>query len=135
MKLMMLITADFANVDSGTGKLNILGAFSRITTSDEFPKTWKRMALALKVQAEEFDHHNQRKLTIEMIDDDQNVHFHVSGPVSFPMSETGSPGEFNAVVELNGLVFPHPGFYYFVAKIDEEELGKTSIQAIYRPKS
>ena len=134
MRIMLLITADHASVETTTGKLNILGAFSRIITSDDFPKIWNRMSLAVKIRSELTDHHDERTLTVEIIDEDAEKHFHFSGPFKFPPSGTGMPSEFNAVLELNGLKFPHPGFYNYVVSVDGEELGRTPVELVKRQK-
>jgi hypothetical protein len=131
MKLMMLLTADYASVEPLTGKLNVLGAFSQIR-GNNFPLKHGRMFIAVRVRAELTDHHDQRTLAIGMTDDDQHKLFHISGPIQFPHTGTGLPGELNAVIELNELIFPHPGFYNFVVSIDGEELGSTPVKLVQK---
>jgi hypothetical protein len=132
MQLMILVTADYASIDQATGKLNILGAFSRISTTKRFPIRHQRMSLALKLRADLEDHHDIRSLTIEMTDEDGNRLFHISGPFQFPQTGKGIPGEYNAIVELNGLEFPHPGFYEFLVYVDGKKVGQTPIELVER---
>jgi hypothetical protein len=134
MKLMLLVTADHASVEPITGKLNILGAYSRIVTTEDFPKIWHRIFLALKIRSELTDHHDERKLIIEIIDEDAEKHFHFSAPFRLPKSDRGLQSEFNAVIELNTLKFPHPGVYTFTVSVDGDELGRTPVEVIRQPK-
>jgi hypothetical protein len=129
MKLMMLITADYASIDRATGKLNILGAFSRISTK-KFPTKHKRMAVVVKIRAELGDHSDLRALSVVMVDEDGTEHIRVPGRFRLPPGHGGVRPEFNAVLELNGLKFPKPGTYEFRVLVDEEMLGYTSIELV-----
>lgn len=129
MKLNMFLTADYANVDQPTGKFNVTGAFTRII-GNSFPLKHRRMYIAVSIRAELTDHHDQRILAIDLKDDDGNELFHMSGPVRFPHTGTGLPGQLSAVIELNELVFPHPGFYHFEVYVDHEQLESAHIELV-----
>lgn len=126
MKIMLLLTADYASLESASGKLNVIGAFSNIWAS-KFPHVHKRLALVVKVRAELGDHHNERILGIDMVDEDENRLFHISGPFQFPQNNKGLLGEHYVVLELNNLKFIQPGIYNFVVYVDGERLGGTPI--------
>ncbi len=129
MKLMMLIAADYASIDRATSKLNILGAFTRISAK-KFPTKHSRMAVVVKIRAELGDHSDRRVLSVVMADEDGTEHMKVSGPFQLPPGHGGVRPEFNAVLELNGLKFPKPGTYEFRVFVDEEMLGYTSIELV-----
>jgi len=129
MKVMMLIVADQATVDQSTGKLNLLGAFKRISAK-QFPARHPRMSLALLLEAEVTDHHEARILQVDLEDDDGMKLVRVSGPIKFPKTGTGMPGQVNAVLELNDVVFPHPGYYRFVVSVDGEYIEETGIELV-----
>lgn len=131
MKTMMLIVADQANIDRSTGKLNLLGAFSRIYAK-QFPAEHSRMALAIVLQAELGDHHDQRMLEVELEDEDGEKLVRVKGPFEFPKTGTGEAEQFHAVLELNEVTFPHPGYYRFVVSVDGEFIESTSIELVQR---
>jgi len=132
---MLLVIADYAGVEQATGKLNIIGAFGRIITSRDFPFTYQRLSVAAKVQSELGDHHEVRTLKIKMVDEEGGEHFYYSAPFQFKQTGNGLPSEFNAVLELNELKFPHPGTYSFVIFVDDEEIERTHLQIVSRQKA
>jgi hypothetical protein len=132
MKIMLLITADYASIEPQTKKLNIIGAFNTIFAKS-FPCKVRRMAVAVKIRAELQDHHDDRKLSIELEDEDSEKLLHISGPFRFPQSGTGRLGEHSTVVELNDLPFQKPGAYNFVVYVDDEQLGRTSVELVQIP--
>jgi hypothetical protein len=131
MKLMMCVTADYASIDTGTGKLNILGAFTRITAK-QFPARHNRMALVVKIGPELGDHPDPRELSVVLVDEDGTDYLRVSMPFQLPHGDRGVRPEFNAVLELNNLEFPRPGIYEFRVYVDGEMQGQTSIQLVQR---
>ena len=129
---MLLLTADYASVEPASGKLNIIGAFDRIGAA-KFPCIHKRLALVVKVRAELGDHHNERTLGIDMVDEDENKLFHLSGPFQFPQNDKGLLGEHSVVLEFNNLKFLQPGIYNFIVYVDDERLGSTPIDVVLIP--
>ena len=92
MKIMLLLTADYANIEPINKKLNIIGSFDRIF-AQSYPCTHHRMALVVKIRAELEDHHDERKLTIELVDEDGIKYVHITQPFQFPQPSTGLLGE------------------------------------------
>ena len=52
MKILMMVTADYASIEPQTGKLNIIGVFNQIN-AQEFPTSHRRMYLVIKRQPDE----------------------------------------------------------------------------------
>jgi hypothetical protein len=130
VKIQMLITADYASVDIATGKLNILGAFSRINAKT-FPVVHPRMALALKLVADNYNEPTtMRSLEIILSDADGNELMQVSGGVQIPRDERGNRRDANVILELNALEFPHPGIYEFAVYIDAQKIDDTTIELV-----
>ena len=132
MKLIMLITADYASIDPGTGKLDILGAFTEIKPK-KFPTVHARMALVVKLVPAFQDHADERKLAIELRDEDGTRYMRIEGPFNFPHGAEGRRPEFTAVLELNSLPFPHPGGYEFEVYVDDELQGQAPIVLVQPP--
>lgn len=135
MKCMLLVIADYAGIEQATGKLNIIGAFGRVITSQDFPFTYGRMSVAIKVESELGDHHDVRTLKMKVVDEEEGEHFFISAPFRFKQTGNGMPSEFNAVLELNDLKFPYPGTYSFVVYVDDEEIERTRLQIVKRQKT
>ena len=49
VKIIMMVLADYAAVESNTGKLNVIGVFNRIL-AEKFPHSHYRMYLAVKFE-------------------------------------------------------------------------------------
>lgn len=132
MKLMVLLTADYASIERSTGKLNILGAFSRIFAKT-FPCRHHRMAVVVRLKPDFGDHTDDRELSVVLSDEDGTELVRFVIPFSFPLGEGGSRPEFQGVVELNNLLFPHPGLYEFAVLVDDQFLGNTSVELVESP--
>jgi hypothetical protein len=132
MKVLMLLVADYASFERATGKLNILGAFTRITAR-QFPATHPRLAVVIKVGADLGDLPDDRTLTVKLLDADATELMQYSAPFRIPHGPGGVRPEFNAVLELNNLPFPQPGTYEFRVYIDEQQYGSISIEVVSAP--
>jgi len=133
MKLMVLLTADYASVERPTGKLNVLGAFSRIFAKT-FPCRHHRMAVVVRLKPDFGDHTDGRELSIVLSDEDGTELMQFEIPLTFPLGEGGSRPEFQGVIELNNLLFPRPGSYEFTVLVDDQFLGSTSVELVEAPK-
>ena len=69
MKILMMVTADYASIEPQTGKLNIIGVFNQIN-AQEFPTSHRRMYLVIKIGGEIFDNPNPHKLSVALADED-----------------------------------------------------------------
>lgn len=129
MKIATLLTADYASVEQPSGKVNILGAFTRIF-AEQFPCTHRRMAVVVKIKPELGDHPNERELAIVLMDEDGTELMRFLVPFAFQYGERGVRPEFSAVVELNNLQFAKSGVYEFEVYVDDQLQGSTSIELI-----
>jgi hypothetical protein len=130
MKIQMLITADYASVDIATGKLNILGAFTRINAK-QFPVVHHRMAVVVKLTADSLtETTDRRNFELILTNEDGVELFQASCPVQIPRGEKGVRHDANVLLELNALEFPNAGVYEFSVYIDEEKVGDTSIELV-----
>jgi hypothetical protein len=125
MKLQMLIAADYASVDTRSHKLNILGAFTRISAK-QFPAIHQRLALALMLIAELGDTSDSKELTVDLVDADGNELIRLVGEFSIP-SQAGKRPPLALVMEINNLRFPHAGEYTFNVYVDDVLLDETDI--------
>jgi len=130
MKIKIFTTADYANVDPGTGKLNILGAFNRIAAS-QFPTKHPRMVLALRLGANSpLEDAQPHDVKVVLTDEDGLELFQINTTVQLPVDTTGTRQDANWTIEFNALEFPHPGVYEFSVMEDGEQIGETTIDLI-----
>jgi hypothetical protein len=130
MKVLLLLVADHASVESNTGKLNILGAFRTIMAS-QFPVRHHAMSLVVKLGGEMGDKPNPHSLSASFTDDDGRELLKVSGSFNMPHGEPGIQPEFNAVMEFREMVFSRPGTYRFYIRVDDAQLiESTAIQVV-----
>lgn len=126
MQLMILLTADYANIDRPSEKLNVLGAFGYIF-AEKFPHRHTRMTVVVKLRPEFGEHAAERELSIVLSDADGIELVRFAIPFSFPLGEDGHRPDFLGVVELNNLEFPRPGIYAFSIIVDDQVLGSTPV--------
>lgn len=130
MKIQMLIVADYASVDRATGKLNILGAFTRISAK-QFPVKHHRMAVAVKLAADGPNETTERrKLELILTHEDGKELMVMSGGVQIPIGSDGTRSDTNIILELNNQEFPRPGFYEFSVHVDGQKIGDTAIELV-----
>lgn len=134
MKLTIALAADYASVEQATGKLNVLGVFTRIN-APRFPATHPRLALVAQIRPELGDHTNQRNLKVLLVDSDGVELLQIAGSFRLPHADSGPRPDFNIVLELNNLIFPHPGEYEFQISTDDENLGDIPLELVKAPSS
>ncbi len=133
MEARILLSADFANIDS-SGKLNIIGAFNRIY-AHEFPAIHPLMHLVIRLTAELGELDRQRTLTILIWDEDgKQVGELPSIPFSVKSPKGGKRGDHNAILQLQGMTFEKPGTYEFKVLVDGDLKGIIPIELILLPK-
>lgn len=132
MRILLLVTADYAAVEPVTNKLNILGIFRNIAV-ENFPATHRRMYLVVKLGGSEISGVNEHKLALSVEDEAgvESARFETSFQL-LPGS-AGIPPEHNALFELNGMVFNKPGDYSFNVRVNDGEVdATTAIQVLKR---
>jgi hypothetical protein len=119
MEVDLALLADAATID-GSGKLNILGIFDRLTTSS-FPTRHPRLCLVLRFSAgvQEVGKH-QVDISLKGPDGKQLVG--INGEMNLAPGPTLSGGAVLVphVLNMDGLIFPVPGRYSFDVRVDGE---------------
>ena len=119
MDVDLALLADAATID-GSGKLNILGIFDRLSTSS-FPTRHPRLSLVLRFSAglDEVGPHDVQ-ITLRAPDGKEVVR--IDGEMSLAPGPMGSGGAVIVphVLNMDGLVFPVPGRYAFDVRVDGE---------------
>ncbi|HEY2979992.1 MAG TPA: hypothetical protein VGJ22_02325 [Anaerolineales bacterium] len=125
MELLTILAADYANIAEG-GKLNVMGVFRNIYAA-RFPATHPSMALIVKLGAELGEYGDERNLTIRLLNADGGELLRFENPIKIPDGVGGLVPEVNAILAINGIVFPTPGRYEFVVQVDRDHKGSLSI--------
>jgi hypothetical protein len=118
MEVDLALLADAATID-GSGKLNILGIFDRLTTS-AFPTRHPRLSLVLRFSAgiQELGKH-EVGIVLKAPDGKQIVR--IDGEMNLsPGPRAGGMVLVPHVLNMDGLVFPVPGRYSFDVRVDGE---------------
>ena len=129
MKLLILLTADYAQNESATGKLYVLGAFNRIYTT-QLPARHNRMALVTRVSSDVTDITGEQILTASLVDEDGHEILKTEVPFVMPIDSDGSRPHRDIIIEIGGALFPHAGAYEFIISAGDEPLGSTPIDII-----
>ena len=112
MEVDLALLADAATID-GSGKLNILGIFDRLTTKS-FPTRHPRLSLVLRFSAgvQEVGKH-EIEILLKAPDGKQLVR--IDGEMNLAPGPTiaGGAAIVPHVLNMDGLIFPSPGRYAF----------------------
>ena len=130
MQLVLLLAADYANVAQG-GKVNVMGIF-RAVFAQRFPVVHTSMVLVIKL-APGLGEKKSRRLTVKFLDHDGTELGKIEGTLEIPQHKGNLPPEINALFELRGLQFPHPGMYQFSVYVDDDLKGTLPIEAVQGP--
>jgi hypothetical protein len=128
MKIPVALLADEANI-SQEGKLNVLGAFDRISAS-RFPTLHPRMVFVFRVHAEYADAGERFPTRVRLMDEDGGTLFDAAGELVAPKL---APGEFitaNQIFSLVGVRFARPGHYKFVLNVGDLPPHETPLRVI-----
>lgn len=119
MEVDLALLADAATVD-GSGKLNILGIFDRLTTSS-FPTRHPRLSLVLRFAAGVRDV-GKHRIDIALKAPDGKQLVRIDGEMNLAPGPSGSGGAILVphVLNMDGLIFPVAGGYAFDVKVDGE---------------
>lgn len=126
MKIVLMVTADYAAVEPQTGKLNILGVFNRID-AHQFPAIHPRMYLAAMFEKEMADPPGPYRLTVTLVEEDGVSLVSISGSFSMQDGSFAVPPQHGIVFEMNDLGFKQPGEYRLHITVNEGELVEESM--------
>ena len=117
MEVDLALVADAATVD-GSGKLNILGVFDRISASS-FPAPHPHLSLVLRFMAT-MNEAGTHGVEIRLLDPDGGEMLKMNGDIQvLPGSlESGGQVRVPQVVNIDRMVFPKPGRYAFDIRVD-----------------
>jgi hypothetical protein len=119
MEVDLALLADAATID-GSGKLNILGIFDRLSTSS-FPTRHPRLSLILRFSAgmQEVGKH---EVAIALKSPDGKEMVRIDGEMNLAPGPSGYGGAVLVphVLNMDGLVFPAAGRYAFDVRVDGE---------------
>jgi len=128
MELLTILAADYANIAQG-GKLNVMGIFRNIY-STKFPALHPSMVLIIKLGAELGEYEDERTLTVKLLNPDGVELMKITNPIRIPEGKGGQRPEVNAILALNGIVFPEPGRYQFSVQVDKDIKGGLPLDII-----
>jgi hypothetical protein len=117
MEIDLALLADAATVD-GSGKLNILGVFDRISAT-AFPAKHPRLSLILRLTAS-MNEAGDHEVEIALKDPDGEEMGRINGTIAvgFGPTDTGGRVTVPQVINMDGLVFTKEGRYSFNVQID-----------------
>ena len=126
MDATLAVCCDAANV-SREGKLNLLGIFNSIHAA-EFPCTHPHLALVLRVEAR-LGEEGVYPLEIQLVDEDGQQLFDISGQLSLQGAEPGRPMTAQTIMDINNLQLPRPGTFAFEVFLDGHHTRSVAIHA------
>ena len=130
MKVVMLLTAEYAAVESSTGKLNILGVFNRykVEGSTEQPK---RVFLVTRIAGEQADNPSKHLLAVKLIDPDGATMVEVTGNFEMSAGVLGVDPECDFVMEFSQLEFKQTGIYRFNVDVDDGTVQASTVIQVF----
>jgi hypothetical protein len=119
MDVDLALLADAATID-GSGKLNILGVFDRLTTTS-FPTRHPRLCLVLRFSAG-VDEVGRHQVTISLKGPEGKEVVRIDGEMNLAPGPSSAGGAVLVphVLNMDGLVFPVAGRYAFDVRVDGE---------------
>jgi len=127
-----MVTANYAEVEPDTQRMNILGIAFQIPAK-EFPVFYKQLYFALILEGNDISNHATRhKLRIKLADEDGGAISAAEGHFEMPASSPGIAPLKGMVCEFIGLTFQHPGDYRIDISVDEDELVASTILRVVR---
>ena len=129
VKILMMVTADYASIEPQTGKLNIIGVFNQIN-AQEFPTSHRRMYLVIKIGGEIFDNPNPHKLSVALADEDGIEIVAIEGEFEMLSSSPGILPQHSALLEVNDAVFHRPGDYRFYVNVNDGEAEESVVMQV-----
>jgi len=118
MKITYAVLADAANI-TREGKLNILGIFDSIQVQ-QFPVTHPQMQLVMRFEADISEAGKNKKVEVQLMDDDGKKLFVLGGEFAFGPGRPGEPIGSNHILTINMMKFERPGDYEFKILINDE---------------
>lgn len=131
VKIRMIVTANYAEIESDTQRINILGIAYQIPAS-RFPFVYRRLYLALILEGDHSTIEVTKALEIRLADEDGRIMSEVAGDFVMPAGSPGIPPIKGMVCEFNGLKFLSPGDYLLSIDVNDGELEASTVLRVYR---
>ena len=130
VKIVMLLTAEYAAVESGSGKLNILGVYNRFKPESD-AESPVRVYLVTRIRGDQTDVPSTHRLKVNITDPSGVTLVEISGNFDMPATISGVYPECDFVLEFNQLEFNQEGMYSFNVDVDDGvEQASTLIQVL-----
>lgn len=110
MKVRWAVLCDYAN-NTQEGKLNLMGVFNRIGAA-RYPAVHSSMALVIKFAVDPAEFGRKQSIIVQLADADGKRLFEAETEIVIER-QSGGPQEFDNILTLNNVVFPHAGAYAF----------------------
>lgn len=121
----MALIADDANL-SQEGKLNVLGAFDRIT-APSFPTVHPKMVFVVRIEASYGDGGRRTPIRVRLVDEDGGVLFEAGGELQAPAVPPGDVATTYQLFALIGVAFESPGRFEFIVDLGESPPHETPL--------
>ncbi len=118
MKIVTLLTAEYAAVESASGKLNILGVFNRFK-AESVAESLRRVYLVMRIRGQQSDSPSTHELTVKVISPSRATLVELSGNFNMPAGAPGVAPECDFVMEFNQVEFKQEGIYSFSVDVDD----------------
>lgn len=115
-----MLMADYAKVDSATGKLSIVGAFNRVC-AESFPATIRRFCFAISFRGCRQDERASHCLLVKLVDEAGRELIGSEGTIRFPLGAAGNDRRVASVFEYNDVVIKESGEHRFQVSINDGE--------------
>ena len=126
MKINTLLVADYAKIDPSDGKLDILGAFRRISAK-EFPVTLRRMCFVIIVQRDLTDTKDSHRFEASMEDANGETVAILEANYELPVGTATLPGESRLICEVTDPTFDKTGEYRFTVRLNDGEITESVV--------
>ena len=118
MEIVVLLTAEYAAVESGSGKLNILGVYNRFKL-ESTPEQPRRVYLVTRIRGKQADSPSTHLLTVNLTDPSGATLVEMSGNFRMPAGTSDVYPECDFVLEFDQLEFKQAGTYSFGVDLDD----------------
>ena len=130
VKVVMLLTAEYAAVESFTGKLNILGVFNRYE-ADRSAEPPKRVFLVTRIAGVTADSPSTHLLAVKLTDPEGATVVEMTGNFEMPASEQGIDPECDFVMEFDQVEFKQAGIYRFSVDVDDGTVQASTVIQVF----
>ena len=130
VKVAMLLTAEYAAVESATGKLNILGVFNRFEV-ERLVEPHRSVFLVTRIAGERADSPSTHNLAVKLTDPDGAKMVELTGNFEMPAGAQGIDPECDFVLKFDQLAFKLAGIYRFNVDVDDGAVQASTVIQVF----